>query len=157
MSFPRCLIGARPTAGFALLELLVVLGILAMAAIIAIPLGGQRHSTSLLRSAALELAAALRASRASAIRSNVEKTFIFDAAARQYWAEGAGSRQQVPDQLVTELHIPAVEQIGSAAGRFRFYPDGSSSGGQITLRRGGTTAVVAVDWLTGNAQIKGDQ
>jgi general secretion pathway protein H len=157
MSLNGCASGPRSTAGFTLLELLVVLGILAIAASIAIPLGGQRHSNSLLRSAALELAAALRAGRASAIRSNVEKAFIFDAAARQYWVEGVDSPQQVLDQLVAELVIPGVEEIGSSAGRFRFYPDGSSSGGQIILRLRGMTAVVAVDWLTGNAQIKGDQ
>jgi general secretion pathway protein H len=147
----------RTAAGFTLLELLVVLAILASAVIIAIPLAGPRHSSSLLRSAALEVAAALRASRASAIRSNVEKTFIFDAVARQYWLEGVESRQKVPDQLAADLVIPSVEQIGSAVGRFRFYPDGSSSGGQIILGLGGTTEVVVVDWLTGNAQIKGDQ
>jgi general secretion pathway protein H len=157
MSLDRCASGGRRTAGFTLLELLVVLGILAVAAIIATSLGGQRRANSLLRSAALELGAALRASRASAIRSNVEMTFIFDAAGRQYWVEGADSRQQLPDQLLAELVIPGAEQVGSAAGRFRFYPDGSSSGGQIVLRQGGSTAVVAVDWLTGNAQVKGDQ
>ncbi|HZA01422.1 MAG TPA: type II secretion system protein GspH, partial [Hyphomicrobiaceae bacterium] len=59
--------------------------------------------------------------------------------------------------LAADLVIPSVEQIGSAVGRFRFYPDGSSSGGQIILGLGGTTEVVVVDWLTGNAQIKGDQ
>jgi general secretion pathway protein H len=56
--------------------------------------------------------------------------------------------------LAVELVIPGAEQVGSGVGLFRFYPDGSSSGGQIIFRQGGATAVVAVDWLTGNAQIK---
>jgi general secretion pathway protein H len=151
MSLDRRARMERGASGFTLLELLVVLGILAIATILAIPLGSQRHSISSLRGAALELAATLRATRAAAIRSNAEKTFTFDVAARQYWAEEA--RHRVPDQLVAEIAIPGVEQTGSGVGLFRFYPDGTSSGGQIILRQGGVTAVVAVDWLTGNAQI----
>jgi general secretion pathway protein H len=151
MSLDRRARTERGAGGFTLLELLVVLGILAIATILAIPLGSQRHSISSLRGAALELAATLRATRAAAIRSNAEKTFTFDVAARQYWAEEA--RHRVPDQLVAEIAIPGVEQTGSGVGLFRFYPDGTSSGGQIILRQGGVTAVVAVDWLTGNAQI----
>jgi general secretion pathway protein H len=151
MSLDRRARTERGAGGFTLLELLVVLGILAIATILAIPLGSQRHSISSLRGAALELAATLRATRAAAIRSNAEKTFTFDVAARQYWAEEA--RHRVPDQLVAEIAIPGVEHTGSGVGLFRFDPDGTSSGGQIILRQGGITAVVAVDWLTGNAQI----
>jgi general secretion pathway protein H len=143
----------RSAGGFTLLELLVVLGILAIATILAIPLGSQRHSISSLRGAALELAATLRATRAAAIRSNAERTFTFDVVARQYWAEDLEARHRVPDQLVAAIAIPGVEHTGSGVGLFRFYPDGTSSGGQIILRQGGMTAVVAVDWLTGNAQI----
>jgi general secretion pathway protein H len=147
--------GTDMTAGgFTSLELLVVLAILALATVLVMPLGGQRNSNLSLRSAALDLAAHLRATRAAAIRGNVEKTFTFDVAARQYWVDGQEPRHRLADHLVLEIVIPSVEQIGSAAGRFRFYPDGSASGGQITLRQGSTAAVVAVDWLTGNAQIK---
>ena len=140
--------------GFTLLELLVVLGILAIASILWIRPSGQRHSSSSLQSAALEMAATLRATRAAAIRSNVEKTFNVDVVARQYWTGDLESPRRLPGHLAVELVIPGAEQVGSGVGLFRFYPDGSSSGGQIIFRQGGATAVVAVDWLTGNAQIK---
>jgi general secretion pathway protein H len=140
--------------GFTLLELVVVLGILAIASILWIRPSVQRHSSSSLRSAALEVAAVLRATRVAAIRSNLEKTFTFDVVARQYWSGDLEPPHRLPDQLVVDLVIPGAEQVGSGVGLFRFYPDGSSSGGQIIFRQGGATAVVAVDWLTGNAQIK---
>jgi general secretion pathway protein H len=140
--------------GFTSLELLVVLAILAIATIIVMPLGGQRHSSISLRSAAFDLAAHLRATRAAAIRNNVEKALTIDVAARQYWVNGQEPRHRLPDHADVEIVIPGIEQIGSAAGRIRFYADGSASGGRIIFRQGSVTALVVVDWLTGNAQLK---
>jgi general secretion pathway protein H len=144
----------RMVGGFTSLELLVVLGILALATIIVMPLGGQRHPSMSLRSAAFDLAAHLRATRAAAIRNNVEKSLTIDVAARQYGVNGQEARHRLPDQADVEVVIPGTEQIGSAAGRFRFYPDGSASGGRIIFRQGSATVLVVVDWLTGNAQLK---
>jgi general secretion pathway protein H len=144
---------AERMAGFTSLELLVVLGILALATMIVLPLG-QRHPSMSLRSAAFDLAAHLRATRAAAIRNNVEKALTIDVAARQYWVNGQEARHRLPDQADVEVVIPGIEQIGSAAGRFRFYADGSASGGRIIFRQGSVTALVVVDWLTGNAQIE---
>jgi general secretion pathway protein H len=143
----------RMAGGFTSLELLVVLGILALATMIVLPLG-QRHPSMSLRSAAFDLAAHLRATRAAAIRNNVEKALAIDVAARQYWVNGQEARHRLPDQADVEVVIPGIEQIGSAAGRFRFYADGSASGGRIIFRQGSATALVVVDWLTGNAQLK---
>jgi general secretion pathway protein H len=144
---------AERMAGFTSLELLVVLGILALATMIVLPLG-QRHPSMSLRSAAFDLAAHLRATRAAAIRNNVEKALTIDVAARQYWVNGQEPRHRLPDHADVEIVIPGIEQIGSAAGRIRFYADGSASGGRIIFRQGSVTALVVVDWLTGNAQIE---
>jgi general secretion pathway protein H len=144
---------AERMAGFTSLELLVVLGILALATMIVLPLG-QRHPSMSLRSAAFDLAAHLRATRAGAIRNNVEKALTIDVAARQYWVNGQEPRHRLPDHADVEIVIPGIEQIGSAAGRIRFYADGSASGGRIIFRQGSVTALVVVDWLTGNAQLK---
>ena len=78
MSHDRREVPEGMAGGFTSLELLVVLGILALATIIVMPLGGQRHSSMSLRSAAFELAAHLRATRAAAIRNNVEKALTID-------------------------------------------------------------------------------
>jgi general secretion pathway protein H len=146
-------VAERMAGGFTSLELLVVLGILALATMIVLPLG-QRHPSMSLRSAAFDLAAHLRATRAAAIRNNVEKALTIDVAARQYWVNGQEPRHRLPDHAEVEIVIPAIEQIGSAAGRIRFYADGSASGGRILFRQGSVTALVVVDWLTGNAQLK---
>jgi general secretion pathway protein H len=38
----------------------------------------------------------------------------------------------------------------------RFYPDGQSSGGEISLVLGGRSARLTVSWLTGEARIEHD-
>jgi general secretion pathway protein H len=38
-------------------------------------------------------------------------------------------------------------------GAIRFYPDGSSTGGRITVTFGRTQYLVDVDWLTGRVSI----
>jgi general secretion pathway protein H len=43
----------------------------------------------------------------------------------------------------------ASDQSGGAIARIRFFPDGSSTGGRITLRSGQREWHVNVSWLTG--------
>ena len=35
---------------------------------------------------------------------------------------------------------------------FRFYPDGTSTGGEVEIRAASERRVIAVNWLTGNAR-----
>jgi general secretion pathway protein H len=41
------------------------------------------------------------------------------------------------------------ERQGSQIGSIRFNPDGSSTGGRISLADGGRAITIGVDWLTG--------
>ena len=41
------------------------------------------------------------------------------------------------------------ERLSDHEGAIRFYPDGSSSGGRISLRHGARATVIDVNWLTG--------
>jgi general secretion pathway protein H len=45
------------------------------------------------------------------------------------------------------------ELIGRSAGQIRFFPDGTSTGGRVTLTGSGSRYNVVVDWLTGLAAI----
>jgi general secretion pathway protein H len=42
-----------------------------------------------------------------------------------------------------------IEQTGAASGRIRFFPDGASTGGHITVFMGQRRWQVNVSWLTG--------
>ena len=46
------------------------------------------------------------------------------------------------------------ELAGDKAGQIRFFPDGSATGGRITVTDGGQSYVVTVDWLTGAVDVE---
>jgi general secretion pathway protein H len=55
--------------------------------------------------------------------------------------------------MTAELTFAKPEQTARSAGGFRFFPDGSSSGGDVRLRLRGREAKICVNWLTGEAQL----
>lgn len=141
-------------AGFTLAETLVVLVIVSLAAVLALPsvIGSSRGQA--LRSAAIDLASALQSARATAMRLNTEETLTIDAASRTIETAGRAPAAIVSGPIDIDLLTIRSEQTSPTAGRLRFYPDGSSTGGRVVLREGRRQAVVAVDWLTGGTRVE---
>ncbi len=146
--------------GFTLLEVMVVIGILALAVAIVAPSLGRARMGLAVRSTAYALAADLRAARAAAQSTNMERVLTVDLAGRRYWAEGVVGPRTFPPSVTVELAVPeserlgAVEGSGSGSGRVRFFPDGSASGAKVVLGDGRSAASVLVDWLNGDIRIE---
>jgi general secretion pathway protein H len=140
--------------GFTLLELLVVLGLLALGLALVAPSLGQARSGLAVRSTAYELAASLRAVRGAARATNVDHVLTIDLAQRQYWADGVVGPRTLPRGIVVEVAVPESERMARMTGRFRFFPDGSASGGRLVLQDKRSTAVIAVDWLNGDVRLR---
>jgi len=138
-------------AGFTLIELLVVLVVLALGAGAAVALIGRGTDTAAARGAAWDIAAALRTSRARAIRDNVETVFVLDVRNRTF--KGSGAAGNLPEALTLTLVGAATERIDRDVGGIRFYADGSSTGGRITVASGEREYRVGVDWLTGQVTV----
>lgn len=130
--------------GFTLLEMLVVVAILGLMVSLIVLRGPVRSPALEIRAAAGDVAQALRAARARAIMEGRPVDFLLDAARHQYVTTGAQPRA---------LHAPPDVAITAPAKGIGFAPDGSSSGGQITVADAGHAAVVRVDWLTGRVRI----
>jgi general secretion pathway protein H len=148
---------ARPKSsgsqlGFSLLELLLVLGILAVALAVVAPSFNRARSTLTIRTAALELASHLRAARAAASAQSVQKVLVFDPVTRKYWTEGAVHPRTLSQSVQMSLIVPDSERIDRTV-RIRFLPDGSASGGSIILQDGKAYWNVVVDWLSGDVRV----
>ncbi|MBL8665944.1 MAG: GspH/FimT family pseudopilin [Rhodospirillales bacterium] len=141
--------------GFTLLEILVVLVILAIIAGYA----GTRMVGSTERSsvtaATAALAADLRRARSEAIAHNAPAAVRVDVAVPSFGIPG-GRTYRVPDGIKLTLFTAATDQTTSSAGQIRFFPDGSSTGGEVTFAGERVREYVQIDWLTGRITVYDD-
>ena len=138
------------TAGFTLIEVIVVLVILGLGMALLTTRGPLRSSALDLRAATGTIAQALRLARARAIATDRQVVVALDPAASAFRV-GTGPAQTLPRGVV--LEATAVQGPAAGIAAFRFAPDGSASGGRITLTAGGQRAMVGVDWLTGRVSV----
>jgi general secretion pathway protein H len=148
---PRPAVGRRD-AGFTLLEILITLAILSFALVLIVGFKPPWSSALGLRGTAGELAAGLRAARSEAIVGNRPVVFELDLPGHRYRV-GAGPVRQLPAGLKLALLTVSGEQRDAARGDIRFNPDGSSTGGRITIADGTHSLAVGVDWLNGRVSI----
>ena len=100
-----------------------------------------------------EVITALRQTRAQAIVKREEQMLEVDIEARTYTAPGR-EPQQLPEGVDITLLTAAMDILSENRGRIRFYPDGSSTGGTITLMAGERVWRVQVAWLTGEITLE---
>lgn len=139
--------------GFTLIELLVVLVIVG---VLMASAPGALHRvlpTLEIKAAAREMSAALREARSRSLRDNSETALEINTEDRTYRVEGTEDVRSYSDDFAVTLVAAASEQVDEAVGRIRFYPDGTSTGGRLTLSRGDRTYHVVVDWLTGHVRL----
>ena len=96
--------------------------------------------------------AGLRLARSEAILSNRPVAFDLDPIGHRYRV-GTGAPRRLPADLAIELLTISGEARDARQGDIRFNPDGSSTGGRITLIDGQRRIGVGVDWLTGRVSV----
>lgn len=139
---------AETTAGFTLVEMLVVLAIMAVVAAIAAPGIAKNYRTKNLDTLTSEITTRLRLSRTSAVATAKPKQIVLDPRAGSI-RFGERDTLSLPEDVEMTV-ITGKETI--AADRqaiLTFLPDGSASGLEIDLQRKGQTARIEVNWLTG--------
>ena len=139
--------------GFTLLEIIVVLaiGVAALAMIAGMVFRGP--STSDLKAAARTLASGLRQAQTTAMVTRRDALLTLDLEAREYYLPNDSQPHKLPDNLELKLFTAQSEAVSEKKGAIRFYPDGSSTGGRITVQSGERKFLVDVDWLTGRVAI----
>lgn len=139
--------------GFTLLEMLVVLALLAMTYALIPPMISVGGSTTELKAGARQVAAGLRTARSQAIVSRDEATLTLDVEARSFRLSGDNKPRSLPRQAQIGVYTAQGEVVDANTAAIRFYPDGSSTGGRVTLAMGERKFHIDVDWLTGQVEI----
>lgn len=142
---------ARHDEGYVLLEILVAVVILAMAAYVVTPLITRGTGNRDLQTAAVLLVSELRAAHASAIKASRAENVVLDAERhRLTW----GTPVRMVSLPASVAMVIKLRSGGEAAHSVvQFHHDGSSNGAEIKMQLSRRTSTVVVDWLTGQTRI----
>lgn len=144
----------RLNKGFTLLELIVVLFIVVLGfSAIGINISSGGDSAGL-KVAARDIVSALRYARGQALMSHQETTLTLDLANNSYTVSSRGKIYAIPKAVKVTLVTAQSELKGDEGlGNIRFFADGSSTGGRITLTRGAVGWQIDINWLTGQIEL----
>jgi general secretion pathway protein H len=140
--------------GFTLLEMLAVILLIGIAAAALSISVTQGLASARINAASSELAGALRATRAQAIVRGQDQNFDVDTRANTY-RDVKEHDVRLPKGLRLSITSAQEDRPNDHTGRIRFFPDGSSTGGRITLQSGRREWHVNVSWLTGEVAVVG--
>lgn len=141
----------QPEQGFTIFEVLIVLVILGMAMTVAPSIMASLNG-SRLRAASDELVARLRETRNQALVRGTVTELLLDLRQRSFATSNQASFRPLPGAIdAVDVAPPALVQSSGIA-RIRFLADGTASDARISLRRGGMSTEIAVEWLTGRVR-----
>jgi general secretion pathway protein H len=137
----------KKAAGFTLIEILVVLTIVALAAAVVAPTLGSAVGWGQLQRETGAVVSGLRAARAQAMTSGASVDFVVEG---RRWQIGE-TVTKVSSGVILTLDVPPA---GADTTRpfIRFFPDGRSTGGRVHLVRDDRTETVQVNWIAGHAR-----
>jgi general secretion pathway protein H len=139
--------------GFTLIELLLVLVIIALASAVAIPNIGSGNQVATLNAAAREIASALRFARGHALTHRKESRFLFDLDSNSYQVTDKDKRYTISKDIAVTLDVAESQLESERQGGVRFFPDGSATGGRITLEIAENKRQLDINWLTGQVEL----
>jgi len=140
--------------GFTLFELLIAITLVAALTAVAVPVFTRSAGTEV-KAAARTLAAGLRRTRSRAVLQGRAQVLALDVKRHAFRVGTAGRTRALPSDVTLQLFTARSELLGERAGAIRFYPDGSSTGGRITVTAGDRRLLVDVNWLSGRVRILG--
>jgi len=141
------------TRGFTLIEVLVVVVIMALAMAIVVGAMSAGMTGQQMRGASRDLVAALRYTRGQAIVKREAQVLMLHVDDKTYKAPGR-ALATLPKQFDLAIETARQEQISRGEAGIRFYPDGSSTGGNIELSRGEAVWRIDINWLTGEVTLR---
>lgn len=139
--------------GFSLIEMIVVIAIIGLAYTLLPKMVFSGVSGAELRSNARAVATGLRIARDAAINTKRETVLSLDMENRMFTLPNDPKVHKLNDQLDVKLYTAAADVISDKVGTIRFFPDGSSNGGRVTVAAGERGFEIDVDWLTGHVTI----
>ncbi len=131
-----------------LLVIVVTVGAMAVVA----PNLSSGNKASTLKAAARDLGSALRYARGQALVSHQDTLVSINLEENNYQVTGRDKVYQLDQDIDVTLSVAQSELSDSGTGSVRFFADGSSSGGRVTLELAGQKQTLDINWLTGQVE-----
>ena len=139
--------------GFTLIEIMVVIVLIGLAYALLPKLAFGGVSGPELKSNVRAVATGLRMTRDTAINSKQEATLTLDLDAHVFRVQNDARVHKLNEKIDVKLYTSQADLVSEKIGSIRFFPDGSSNGGRVTVGAGGRDFAVDIDWLTGRVTI----
>ena len=154
--YNRALTAVNRGQGFSLVELLIALTLLLAALALAPAYLSKGVSTAELKSNVRQIASGLQAARAESIARNSERVFLLDVDEKLFLIGEGGAANRLSQSLEFRIKTAQSEQSGENRAGIRFFPDGSSTGGEILVATDNKSLKIAVNWVTGKVAVFDD-
>ena len=143
----------RYQQGFTLVEMIVVLVIIVLGtAIVSFNFSSGNDRTEI-KAAARDVVSTLRYARGQSLITHREITVDFDLTGNSYTVSGQDRMYTIPETIALTIVTAESEMTGQDQASIRFYPDGSATGGRITLERSTAKWQIDINWLTGHIEL----
>lgn len=143
----------RTSRGFTLIEIILVVLLLALAMTLVPRLVGSGVSGAELKSNARAIASAMKVTRDAAINTRRDQFVTLNVDSREFKTTATDTVYRLHEKITLKLFTSQADQINETTASFRFYPDGSSNGGRVSLIANEREFAIDVDWLTGRVTV----
>ena len=139
--------------GFTLLELIIVLLISVLGfAVVGSNISSGNQSTRL-QAAARDIASALRYAHGQALMSRQPVSVVVNLDNNSYQISNRDKNYDLDEKIDISVTVAEEEFTDGQEASIRFFGDGSSTGGRITLEWGKQLRRIDVNWITGAVSI----
>lgn len=146
-------IAVNSARGFTLLELIIVLLISVLGfAVVGSNISSGNQSTRI-QAAARDIASALRYAHGQALMSRQPVSVTLNLGDNSYAIGNRGKVYRLDSEIGISVTVAEEEFSEGQQAGIRFFGDGSSTGGRITLELGKQLRRIDVNWITGAVAI----
>lgn len=146
-------IAAKAAQGFTLLELIIVLLISVLGFAVIGSNISSGNQTTRLQAAARDIASALRYAHGQALMSRQPVSVAVNLADNSYRISNRDKIYHLDERIDISLTVAEEEFADGQEGSIKFFGDGSSTGGRVTLEWGPQLRRIDVNWMTGAVAI----
>ena len=139
--------------GFTLLEILIVISIIALSYTLLPKMFFSGVSGADLKSNARQVAGGLKLARDAAIYNRKPAFLSLDLGNRSFTVGGDAKVHKLHPEVELKLFTAQDDLVSDTVGTIRFFVDGSSNGGRVTVGSGARKYLIDIDWLTGRVTI----